>query len=174
MNHSLILENTDFARNVAYKFAIKYNKHVDECVAESWFQLVMFFKDYQDLYDRVVAEGREYKLTLGLFLKRKLLDYFKVRQPQYVEQDKLEVSQNNLDEEMVDWLSGVLNNDEQVWKVMQYLREGMDFEAVELLDRKLYRAIKIIRKEVYGRIRRLKKLKESGMDVSREIKEAAA
>jgi hypothetical protein len=156
MNHSLILENTDFARNVAYKFAIKYNKHVDECVAESWFQLVMFFKDYQDLYDRVVAEGREYKLTLGLFLKRKLLDYF------------------NLDEEMVDWLSGVLNNDEQVWKVMQYLREGMDFEAVELLDRKLYRAIKIIRKEVYGRIRRLKKLKESGMDVSREIKEAAA
>lgn len=161
---NMISENMILAERIGQKYAHRNNRYPAEAVAESYFWLVSFFYvDHRLYYNNL----ENYKRTLGIYIKRALIKYFEERgyrenQPL---QDKII---RNTDEEMIDFLSGIMSDD-NAFKVLHYLRQGINFFEIDIIDPQLIKSVKKLRMQVVNRLHRIKELKAAGISVSRDV-----
>lgn len=164
---SLILENMVLAERIGQKYAHRNNRLQAEAVAESYFWLVSFFYIDHRLY---TSNPDDFKRTLGTYIKRALIKYFERRG--YLENQPLvDKVVRNTDEEMIEFLSGLMP-DEDAFKVFHYLRQGVNFFEIDIVDPRLIKVVKKLRLQVVNRLRRIKELKDAGIKVSRDVIDA--
>lgn len=165
--NSLILENRELAEGISRKYAIRNGRHQDEARAEAYFLLVSFFREHSHLY---YANLDNYKRTLGIFIKRALIKYFERSMRRdgdsLTTQDKIRA---NTDEEMIEFLSELAPGVDG-FKVLEYLKTGLWFDDVEIVDPLLIKAAKKLRLQVAARLTRLERLQLAGAKITREIK----
>lgn len=161
----LIIENMKLAEMVGLKYAHRKNRYAPEAVAEAYYHLVVFFRKDIRLYH---AKPEDYKPTLGIYIKRALIKYFERMSPKLGEVYPEELIQKNTDEEMIDYLSGVIP-DEKVWPIFHLIRSGLSIYEIEMVDRSLWKCLKKVRTEVKNRLKRLDELKRLGIKTSREV-----
>lgn len=150
-------------KRIGLKYASRNSRHPDEAVAEAYFQLTILLSEDRKLYDLSDNKDR----LVGTYVKRAIMKYFERTQSRTMTllTDKII---RNTDEEMIDWLSGLLP-DEDAFEVFQLLRGGVSLLEVDLVIPTLRRAAKRLKAQVAGRIRRIEALNAEGIKTTREI-----
>jgi hypothetical protein len=106
---------------------------------------------------------------VGVCVKREIIRYFEARGGR--ENRELHDKVNaNVDEEMIDWLSGLFGDDEEAFRVFHLLKDNMTLDQIEITDPLLTKISKRLRLAVSGRLRRLEELKNAGIKTTREVK----
>jgi hypothetical protein len=175
----LILQNLELAERVGRKYASRHKKHIDECVAEAYFQLCMFFQDTK-LWDASKVPER----TLACFIKRNIKDYFRdmnkagwlglsLDLETTIDDSPTTLAATiidpQLDSEMLEYLSEVMADDNLAFEAFNYLKLGISLGDVSLMGLHLRKIASRIRFQVTGRLKRLKSLQDAGFPVTRKV-----
>lgn len=150
-----ILQRMILAERIGIRYASRGHYDQDEAVAEAYFWLVIYFREYSHL-------GNESR-TVGIFVKRRLIDYFERtwNNPGLPE----EVLNANTDEEMLEYLQDVFKNDDAAGILLEMLNRGLLLDHLTYVRPDLLRKIKDIKNSVSGRIKRLMELPNASRKV---------
>lgn len=163
---TLIFDHMEIAERIGLKYANRNSRHPDECVAECYYLLCELFL------------GGDYKMylakpeirTVAVYVKSRLVNYFERmarRGPDPLIEDKVT---RNTDQEMVEYLSEVLGDDDKAFQVFHYLKGGLALSEIALIEPGLRKMVGKMTREVSARIRRLESLQALGQPIPREIK----
>lgn len=159
----LILSNLDLAASIGRKYARNWGKYEPECIAEANFQLVVFFHEKLTLYNES-AENKEAYLRSSI--RRGIHRYFQSNARSEILKARLEKFGLS-DLEMIDWLEQFFPDCPDIF---QRLREGVDLDDLEGLQRSYRKKLKAISRKRNQRLKNFEKLAEAGLI---ETKEAA-
>lgn len=149
-HHALILSTMELAERVGRRYAKSWKRHPDECVAEAYYQLVELFTNYKHLYDHENGGPK----AVVMFVRRGIKDYFREHRvrPLGIDYDKATLT---TDEEMLDYLSDVMRNDDDAHSVFRFIRDGVDIHDILVVEPRLRKAITRVWRQVIGRLGRL-------------------
>lgn len=162
--HELILENMAMVERIGRKYASRHARHPDEAVAEAYFHLVVFFTEDIRYYQ---ANPTDYQRMLGTYVKRAVTKYFE-RQVRRTNELLVDKVVKNTDEEMIDFLSGLIPDD-KVFEVFQLLRGGFTLYEIDMVEPLLRKAAQKVKRQVTGRIKRIEELNKAGIKTTRRI-----
>lgn len=139
----------DMTERLGTRYAKRNNVDLDESIAEARYQLVLYFvsPSFQIAgYEEVIMKNFIYRGVIQYFQgntkKRRAIyqekrDYGRQSQddnPKQADYKRINssVMQDNMDEEMLTWLSGYIGNDHYAFRILEYLKQGLPLADLEL------------------------------------------
>jgi hypothetical protein len=144
----LILDHMHLVEITGRKYAKKHDRHPDECVAEAYFQLVLFFEQKYLLWKSAENPIGFMRLSIA----RRISDYFR-RQNNTSESIGNDVAQSNSELKLIDWLQDYFPDYENIFNRM---RDGFTLDELEMLTREYYTKIKHIKHKRQQLVRLMK------------------